>query len=41
MNNSFNAFLSSLAAAQSVESIGNSERVKKNKILKTIKHILK
>ena len=39
-DNHFNIFVSSLAAAQSVETIGNSERVKKVNILKTIKHIV-
>lgn len=33
-------FLSSLAAAQSVESIGNSKPLDKNLILKSVKHIL-
>jgi bifunctional ADP-heptose synthase (sugar kinase/adenylyltransferase) len=34
-------FIGSLAAAQSVESIGNSKPVNKAKLLKTISHLLK
>jgi len=34
-------FIASLAAAQSVENIGNSEPVSKGKLLKTISHLLK
>jgi len=34
-------FISSIAAAQSVETIGNSEPVSKSKLLKTIFHLLK
>ncbi len=34
-------FIASIAAAQSVESIGNSEPVSKAKLLKTISHLLK
>jgi sugar/nucleoside kinase (ribokinase family) len=34
-------FIASIAAAQSVESIGNSSPVKKVKLLKTISHFLK
>ena len=33
--------LGSLAAAQSVETIGNSKSVSKNTILKTLQHVLK
>jgi len=31
----------SLAAAQSVETIGNSKSVSKNTVLKTLQHVLK
>jgi sugar/nucleoside kinase (ribokinase family) len=34
-------FIASIAAAQSVESIGNSSPVNKAKLLKTISHFLK
>jgi sugar/nucleoside kinase (ribokinase family) len=34
-------FIASLAAAQSIESIGNSKPVDKVKLLKTISHYLK
>jgi len=37
----FSLFIGSLAAAQSVESIGNSKSVSKSKMLKTIQHIIK
>ena len=37
----FSLFLGSLAAAQSVESIGNSVPVNKKQMLKTIQHIFK
>ena len=38
---SISLFIGSLAAAQSVESIGNSKAVNKNQMLKTIQHLLK
>ena len=38
---SFSLFIGSLAAAQSVETIGNSKRVNKVQMLKTIEHLLK
>ena len=38
---SFSLFVASLAAAQSVESIGNSKPVNKKEMIKTIEHILK
>ena len=37
----FSLLLGSLAAAQSVETIGNKIPVEKNKILKTIQHLIK
>ena len=37
----FSLFIGSLAAAQSVETIGNSKPVNKVKMLKTIEHLLK
>ena len=37
----FSLLLGSLAAAQSVETIGNNIPVEKNKILKTIQHLIK
>ena len=40
-NNGHLIFISSIAAAQSVETIGNSSPVNKVKLLKTISHLLK
>ncbi len=40
-NDEFSLFIGSLAAAQSVESIGNSQAVSKTLLLKTIKHAMK
>ena len=37
----FSLFLGSLAAAQSVESIGNSQQIDLKKIRKTIQHAIK
>ena len=37
----FSLLIASLAAAQSVETIGNSVPIKKNKILKSIQYLLK
>ena len=37
----FSLLMSSLAAAQSVETIGNKFPIDKNKILKSIQHLLK
>jgi hypothetical protein len=36
----FSLFISSLAAAQSVQNMGNSKSVDKNIILKTIRHLI-
>ena len=41
MDEDLSLFISSLAAAQSVETIGNSKPVSKAKLLKTISHLLK
>ncbi|MDC1296604.1 PfkB family carbohydrate kinase [Alphaproteobacteria bacterium] len=41
LNNNLSLLLSSLAAAQSVETIGNSQYVSKVKILKDLQHLLK
>ncbi len=41
LGSNLSLFLGSLAAAQSVESIGNSKPVSKTKLLKTFKHITK
>ena len=43
LNNDFklSLFIGSMAAAQSVESIGNSYNINKNKMLKSISHIIK
>ena len=41
MNNELSLLLSSLAAAQSIETIGNKETIDKTKILKTIEHLLR
>ena len=41
IENDLSLFIASIAAAQSVESIGNSSPVNKAKLLKTISHFLK
>ena len=40
-NEKISLLIGSLAAAQSVETIGNSQSVSKNTVLKTLQHILK
>ena len=41
INNDLTLLIASLAAAQSVETIGNKEVINKIKILKSIEHLLK
>jgi hypothetical protein len=41
MDEDLSLFISSIAAAQSVETIGNSKPVSKAQLLKTISHLLK
>ena len=40
-NSMLSLFLGSIAGAQSVEIMGNSDFVRKNKFLKTLEHLLK